>query len=89
MKVFGRKLLSRPRHLSLAVSGAVVQWLVRASDDRVLTASNPSIAASKLAALPLHGPGKFVYPSLPVSFGLDIISCWSLLYGVNDGGRKI
>ena len=27
------------------LSGAVVQWLVRASDDRVLTVSNPSVGS--------------------------------------------
>ena len=41
-KGFGRKLLIRPRHLSLPHVGAVAQWLVRATDDRVVAGSNPS-----------------------------------------------
>ena len=51
-----------------------VVWLVRATDDRVVTASNPNVAASILGiGLRGLGLGKFVYPTLPVSFG-DIIS---------------
>ena len=33
------------------MSGAVARWLVRATDDRVVTASNLSVAASMLGAL--------------------------------------
>ena len=47
---------------------------MRATDDRVVTASNPNVAASILGiGLRGLGLGKFVYPTLPVSFG-DIIS---------------
>ena len=57
MKGFVRKLLSRPQHLSFP---HVAQWLVSATDDRVVAGSNPSEcqcrAASKLGAL-----GEFVY----------------------------
>ncbi len=47
---------------------------MRATDDRVVTASNPNVAASILD-IGLRGLSldKFVYPTLPVSFG-DIIS---------------
>ena len=70
MKGFGEKLLNRPRHVSLAHAGAVVavtQWLVRATDDRVVTATNP-------VRLPHIAWGT----ALPVSFG-DTITHRSLL----------
>ena len=51
MKRFGRKLNS-----VYHMPGAVAQWLVRATDDRVVAGSNPRVAASKLGT-----SGKFVY----------------------------
>ena len=48
------------------MSGAVSQWLVRATDDRVVTASNPNVAASILGAMAWA-------VRLPHTFG-DIIS---------------
>ena len=50
------------------------------SDDRELAGSNPSGATWKL--------GKFVYPTLPVYFGCDTITHWSLLSGVYTRGSK-
>ena len=75
MKGFGEKLLNRPRHVSLAHGcldeyGAVVavtQWLVRATDDRVVTAT-----------IPVRLPHIAWGTALPVSFG-DTISHRSLL----------
>ena len=37
---------------------------------------------------PLRNLGKFVYPTLPASFGRDSLSCWSLLSGVCARGSK-
>ena len=37
----------------------------------------------------LQNLGNFVYPTFPVSFGSDTISCWSLLSGVDARGSKI
>ena len=77
MKGFGEKLLNRPRHVSLAqvMSGAVVavtQWLVRGTDDRVVTASNPVRLPHIACVFRRHNK-----PSVP-----------SIIYGVYDGGPK-
>ena len=57
------------------MSGAVVavaQWLVRVTDDRVVTASNPVRLPNNYIACVFRRHNK---PSVP-------------LYGVYDGGRK-
>ena len=96
MKGFVRKLLNGPRHLSfphVARSNAVVNaGLMPATDDRVVAGSNPSVAASPRN---LAWPWGVRLPNIvsrPTSIVLttvyvDIISCWSLLYGVYDGGK--
>ena len=38
--------------------------------------------------LPFQSLGNFIYPTLPVSFGGDSKSCWSLLSGVYARGNK-
>ena len=57
-------------YASLVVRGGSV---VRA-DNRVVAGSNPTEAACKFV--------NFLYPTLPVSFGRDTKSRWSLLSGV-------
>ena len=65
-----------------SVWGAVAQWLERATDNRVVAGWNPAEAVWKL--------GNFLYPwpTLPVSFGRDTKSRWSLLSGVYARGSK-
>ena len=50
--------------------------------DRVVLGSNPDAATS------LRNFGNSVYPTLPVSFGGDTKSRWSLLSGVCARGKK-
>ena len=57
MKWFGSKLLIRRRHLSLTHGGHCSSVVVRATDDRVVTESNPRAVAL------LQTLGKFVYPT--------------------------
>ena len=93
IKGFGRKLLNRHRHLSLALVGrcsSVVSardW--RSNSDRVVTASDPThypVGVSPLRSLyRCIGQVRLLHV---YSFGWDIISCWSLLYGVHGGGSK-
>ena len=52
----------------------VVQWLEHATDNRVVTGSNPTGAAFEILAI-------FLYATLPVSFERDTKSRWSLLSG--------
>ena len=74
-------------------SPALTQWLMPATDDRVVSGSNPSEwqcrrFASKLglgrsaSSFTKHRIGAYIRSTVYV----DIISCWSLLYGVYDGG---
>ena len=56
------------------------QWLERATDNPVVAGSNPAEAVWKLWQSPL--------PTLPVSFGRDTKSRWSLLSGVYARGSK-
>ena len=72
MKGFGRKLLSRPRYLSHSLSlphvmsGAVVQWLVRATDDRVVARG----FEYQCRRFETWGVGQVrLRPTLPESFG--------------------
>ena len=54
------------------------RWTV----DQVIHGSNPAAATS------LRNFGNSIYPALPVSFGGDTESCWSLLSGVYARGSK-
>ena len=58
--------------------GMVAQWLERANNIRVVADSLRQ----------LGNLGKFIYPTLPVSFGRDTKRCWSLLSGVYARGSK-
>ena len=51
--------------------------------DRVVLGSNPAGGTS------LRNYGNSVYPALPVSFGGDTKSRWSLLSGIHARGSKI
>ena len=67
----GRALPSGRSICIIVACGAVTQLLERATDNRVLTGSNPVEAVLKLL--------QFLYPTLPVFFGRDTKSRWSLL----------
>ena len=73
-----RKVLLNRNVLALSSWGVVAQWLERAADDRVVAGSNPTEAAWKL----------WQFPLLPVSFGRDTKSRWSLLSGVYARASK-
>ena len=53
----------------------MAQWLEHRTGDQGVLGSNPGRATSELC-------GNSVYPALPVSFGGDTKSRWSLLSGV-------
>ena len=58
-------------------------YLEHATDNRV-------VAAVRIPLRPFGGNfGNFLYPTLPVSFGRETKSRWSLLSGVYARGRKI
>ena len=70
--------------LRLALVGwgaaAQTQWLELTTDNRVVPGSNPTEANGNF--------GNFLYPTLPVSFGRDTKSRWSLL-SLSLHGRSI
>ena len=87
-----------PRHLSLATAGrcsAVVSAREWRSSAHCLESQCRQWRQSECRRF--EAWGKFVYPTwlmswvmtLPVSFGWDIIICFSLLHGVYGGGSKI
>ena len=80
MKGFVRKLLNDPRHLSLP-QVARSNSVVNATDARVV-ASKLGLGRSA-SSFTKHRVGAYIRSTV---YG-DIISCWSLLYGVYDGGK--
>ena len=64
-------------------SGAAGQWLECRTGDRGVVGSNPA------GRISLRNFGNSVYPTLPVSFGGDTKSLWSLLSDVYASGSKI
>ena len=75
------------------MSRAVAQWLVRATDDRVVAVSNPSDTdrVSDCRRFETWGVGQVRLPHIAYirsTVYFDIISCWLLLYGVYDRGSK-
>ena len=48
-----------------------------------------SRGGGSMPSLPFQSLGNFVYFTLPVSFGRDSKSRWSLLSGVNARGSKL
>ena len=59
---------------------AVDQWLESATNNRGSWVRFP--------LAPLGNVGNFIYPTLPVSFGRDTKTCWSLLSAVYARGSK-
>ena len=60
----------------------MTEWVRAWTGDRVVLGSNPAAATSP------RNFGNSVYPALPVSFGGDTKSRWSLLSGVYARGSK-
>ena len=69
------------------MSRALTQWLMPATDDRVVAGSNRRFASKLALALGRSFTKHRVEAYIHSTVYVDIISCWSLLYGVYDEGK--